>query len=34
MFTSQEQRERVTLHVIDTGSRCRQPDGPSSDDST
>lgn len=34
MFTLQEQRERVMLHMIDTGSQCRQPDGPSSDDST
>lgn len=34
MFTLQEQRERFTLHMIDTGSQRRRPDGPSLDDST
>lgn len=34
MFTLKEQRERVMLHMIDTGSQRRQPDGLSSDDST
>ena len=34
MFTFQEQRQRVMLHMSDSGSRCRRPDGPSSDDPT
>lgn len=33
MFALQEQRECVTLQVIDAGSQCRQPDGPNSEDS-
>lgn len=33
MFALQEQRERVMLQVIDTGSQCRKPDGPNSEDS-
>lgn len=32
MFTLQEQREHVVLHMIDTGLQCMPPDGLSSDD--